>query len=219
MKKLIVIMLAFCITLFVSSCKNELNLEMYLSQNRAVAYLSTTDDYVLTVYGEEREDPFISDGFVGTQKKFITVRLEDYKKSLDDAQVSLSFNGITLEGRFEYSPLNGKFVTEIETEKLPTDNQITAVIKNGGEETTLTLSGFSAQSSIDYKGALSSVTKSANKEINKMLDGNGSIEVRLRKIVQDERLYYYVSVIDKSGKTLAYLVDGESGDILASKSF
>ena len=204
---------------FASSCKNELSLEMYLSQNRSVAYVSVSENYTLTVYGEEREDPFISDGFVGTQKKFITVRLEDYKQSLDDARVSLSFNGITLEGKFEYSPLNGKFTTEIQTESLPTDNQIVAVIKNAGEETTLTLSSFTAENSIDYKSALNSVTKTAGKEINKMLEGNGSIEVRLRKIAQSNRLYYYVSVIDKSGNTLAYLVDGESGNVLASKSF
>lgn len=219
MKKLIAIFVMFLLTLFASSCKNQLNLEMYLSQNRSVAYVNQSSDYLLTVYGEEREDSFLSDGFVGSQKKFITVRLEDYKKSLDEASVTLSFGGTTVEGKFEYSPLNGKFVTEIETDKLPTDKEITAVIKNAGEETTLTLSGFTLDGAIDYKEALSSVSKTAVKEINKMLEGGGSIEVRLRKIVQSNRLYYYVSIIDKAGKTLAYLVDGENGKVIASKTF
>ncbi len=217
MKKLIILIIAFCLTLFVSSCKNEVDLEMYLSEKRTSVYSIKSEEYSLTVYGEEREDPFLSDGYVGTIKKFITVRLEDYQKSLDDASVTLSFDGITLSGKFEYSPLNGKFTTELETETLPTSNEITAVIKNGGEEKTFTLQGCLLEG-VDYKTALSSVSKSASSEIDKMLSNGSSLEVRLRIILEEDRTYYYVSLINKSGKTLAYLVDGQSGEILASKT-
>lgn len=217
MKKSIILIIAFCITFFVSSCKNEINLEMYLSQKRTSVYSVTSEEYSLTVYGEEREDPFLSDGYVGTVKKFITVRLEDYQKSLDDASVTLNFDGISLSGKFEYSPLNGKFTTELETESLPTSNEITAVIKNGAEEKTFTLQGCSSEG-VDYKTALNSVSKSASSEIDKMLSNGSSLEVRLRVILDKERTYYYVSLIDKNGKTLAYLVDGQSGEILASKT-
>lgn len=217
MKKSIILLVAFCLLLFVSSCKNDIDLEMYLSEKRTSVYFVKSEDYSLTVYGEEREDPFISDGYVGTSKKFITVRLEDYQKSLDDASVTITFDGVSLTGKFEYSPLNGKFCTELETESLPTSTEITAVIKNGGEENTLTLKGCPL-GGIDYKTALSSVSKSAKTEIENMLNQTSSLEVRLRIILEEDRLYYYVSLIDKTGKTLAYLVDGASGEILASKT-
>ncbi len=209
MKKSIILLVAFCLLLFVSSCKNDIDLEMYLSEKRTSVYFVKSDDYSLTVYGEEREDPFISDGYVGTSKKFITVRLEDYQKSLDDASVTITFDGVSLTGKFEYSPLNGKFCTELETENLPTSTEITAVIKNGGEEKTFTLQGY-CLSGIDYKTALSSVSKSAKTEIENMLNQTSSLEVRLRIILEKDRSYYYVSLIDKTGKTLAYLVDGSN---------
>ena len=217
MKKTIILLVAFCLLFFVSSCKNEVDLEMYLSEKRTQAYFVKSEDYSLTVYGEEREDPFISDGYVGSVKKYITVRLEDYQKSLDDASVTISFDGISLTGKFEYGPLNGKFCTELETEKLPSSSEITATVKNGGEEKTLTLSGCLA-TEIDYKTALSSVSKTAKTEIENMLNTTSSLEVRLRIILEEDRIYYYVSLIDKTGKTLAYLVDGSNGEILASKT-
>ena len=217
MKKTIILLVAFCLLLFVSSCKNDIDLEMYLSEKRTAVYFVKGEDYSLTVYGEEREDPFISDGYVGTIKKFLTVRLEDYQKALDDASVTISFDGISLTGKFEYSPLNGKFCAEIETESLPTLSEITAVIKNGGEERTFNLSGYSSDG-IDYKTALSSVSKTAKTEIENMLSQTSSLEVRLRIILEEDRVYYYVSLIDKTGKTLAYLVDGSNGEILASKT-
>ena len=217
MKKSIILLIAFCLLLFASSCKNNIDLEMYLSEKRTSVYFVKSEDYSLTVYGEEREDPFISDGYVGSVKKFLTVRLEDYQKALDDASVTINFDGISLTGKFEYSPLNGKFCTEIETESLPTLSEITAVIKNGGEEKSFTLSGYSSDG-IDYKTALSSVSKMAKSEIENMLNTTSSLEVRLRIILEEDRTYYYVSLIDKSGKTLAYLVDGINGEILASKT-
>ena len=217
MKKTIILLVAFCLLLFVSSCKNDIDLEMYLSEKRTAVYFVKGEDYSLTVYGEEREDPFISDGYVGSAKKFITVRLEDYQKSLDDASVTITFDGVSLTGKFEYSPLNGKFCTELETDSLPTSTQITATVKNGGEEKTFTLQGYALEG-VDYKTALSSVSKTAKTEIENMLSQTSSLEVRLRIILEEDRIYYYVSLIDKTGKTLAYLVDGANGQILASKT-
>ena len=201
-----------------SSCKNQLNLSLYISQNRQIAYTAACENYQVTLYGEERETPFISDGYVGSMKKVLTVRIEDYKTALDDASITLTYGDYTAVGKFEFSPLNGKFTTEIEVEKLPTDSEIYAVINSGGEEEKITLKTFLIDGEIGYNEALSSVSKTAAKEINNMLEEGGSIEVRLRKIIEKERLYYYVSIIDKTGKTLAYLVDGSNASILATKN-
>lgn len=218
MKKLVATVLIICALLFVSSCKNEMDLSMYLSQKRTSVYTASDEEYTLTLYGEEREDPFISDGFVGSMKKFITVRIEDCKRSLDDASVTVSYGDVSLSGKFEYSPLNGKYLIELETKVLPVSKEVTAVIKNAGEEKTYTLIGYDS-SKIDYKSALSSVSKTSADNLTKLKNGNNlSIEVRLRTIYQEERVFFYVSIIDKSGKTLAYLVDGESCEILASKT-
>lgn len=217
MKKLIIIISIFTLAVFSTSCKDELNLEMYLSQIRTVSYYAQGENYTVTVYGEERENPFISDGYVGTLKKIITVKLDDYKKSLDNASVIVSYGKTEISGKFDYSPLSGKYLTEIEVDSLPDSEEISVTVKNQGEETPLTLKKFSNNGVIGYKSALDCVSKSQRNEIRQMLSNNSTVEVRLRLITEGERGYYYVSITDKNSKTIAYLVDGSSGNILASK--
>ena len=218
MRKFALFFLSIILLFQFSSCKDELNLELYLSQLRISSYTCSLDDYTVTAYAEEREDPFISDGYVGGLKKIITVKIENYKQPLDNAEVTLKFPGAELSKKFEYSPLTGKFTAEIETSVLPSENTITAIVKNQGEERVIELNKFSVNEIIDYKSALNSVSKKHGEKINKMLENNSSIEVRLRLIVEGERGYYYVSITDKNGDTLAYLIDGLSGEILASKN-
>ncbi|MBQ3234634.1 MAG: hypothetical protein IJA97_00570 [Clostridia bacterium] len=219
MKKIIAILTLVVSILALASCKNTVNLEMYLSEIRHSVYKYECEDYTVTVYAEEKETPYLNDGYVGEMKKYVTVRIEDYKSSLSDASVSLSYGDTTVFGKFEYSPINGKFITEIEVDDLPTQSSISAVVKNAGEEKGFEISKFTLSGSISYKSALDKVAYAEQKSIEKMLSGSGSsIEARVRVLTEGESVYYYVSISDKNGKTVAYLVDGVSGEILASKT-
>ena len=216
MKKLSAVIVLFTLC----SCKNTINLEMYLSEIRHCVYKYEGEDYSVTVYAEEKESPYLNDGYVGEIKKYLTVKIEDYKSSLSDASVTLSFGDITATGKFEYSPLNGKFLTEIEVSKLPTEERLTATVKNVGEEKSFEIEKFTSNGKISYSTALEKVAESEQKAIEKMLSPSGaSIEARVRILTEGESVYYYVSITDKNGSTSAFLVDGASGEILARKDF
>lgn len=218
MKRFLLTFLVVAVSVLLVSCKNAVNLEMYLSEIRSVVYTYSGDNYSLSVYGEEKESPYISDGFVGQLKTYVTVKIENYKTPLDNASVTVNFNEKSVSGKFDYSPLSGKFIAEIETDGLPTDSEIGLIIASGGNEETFTLSKFSKEGQIDYKTALNSVSYEKNDEIKKMLNGNGdSIEVRVRVLTEGESVYYYVAVIGKDEKSLTCLVDGASGKILAER--
>ena len=220
MKKIITAIMIVVTMLFISSCNRSAELEMYLSQVRTSLYKCQSNDYTVTVYGEEKETPFISDGFVGTLKKYVTVKIENFTESPDDAQVDIYYGNFSLSGRFEYNPLNGKFTAVLDAEVLPTGDVINVVIKNAGNEQALVAKNVISGNVIDYKKALKSVSSKAGAKINKMLDAGGnSIEVRLRILTEGDRPYYYVSAIEKSGKTLAFLVDGLNGEVLAEREF
>lgn len=218
MKRFLLIILTLLSTFFCVSCKDAINLEMYLSEIRSVAYTHKGEDYLLTVYGEEKETPYLSDGYVGKMEMLLTVKIENYKTSLDDASVTITYGEKEVSGNFDYSPLKGKFVAEIKVNKLPSENEIRVTVSNKGSEESFTLQKFSKEGVIDYKTALNSVAYEKNDHIKKMLSGNGdSIEVRVRILTEGESVYYYVGVVGKEGKTLAYLVDGASGKILAER--
>lgn len=218
MKKLLCIFLLIVSSFSLTACKNTVNLEMYLSEIRHSVYEYRSDDYTVTVYAEQKESPYLNDGFVGEMKTYLTVKIEDYKSSLSDASVCLSYDGETVLGKFEYSPLNGKFITEIEVDKLPSSSTISAVVKNNGEEKAFDIPKFTADGALSYSNALDKVAYAEQKVISNMLDGNGSsIEARVRILTEGESVFYYVSITDVTKKTIAFLVDGSSGEILARR--
>lgn len=218
MKRFLVSLLVILSSLFCISCKDAINLEMYLSEIRSVVYSYSGENYSLTVYGEQKEDPYLSDGYVGQMKTMITVKIENYKTSLDDASIIICYGDEKVGGNFDYSPLNGKFIAEIEVDKLPSENQIEVTVTCSGNEESFTLEKFSKEGQIDYKTALNNVSYEKNEQIKKLLSGNGdSIEVRVRVLTEGESVYYYVAIIGKEGKSYSYLVDGASGKILAER--
>jgi hypothetical protein len=153
-------------------------------------------------------------------KKYVTVRVEDYRLALNDATVIVIFGNTECFGKFNYSPLDGKFITEIETNKLPIANEITIKLKSNGEEEVFTLEKLSVSGAINYQTALDKVSCYKEKEIKKMLSSKGAtIETRVRILNEDKSVYYFVSVTDQKGETIAFLVDGANGEILAEKTF
>ena len=220
MKKFCLILTLVILSFAFVSCKNAVNLELYLSEIRSVVYYGKFDNYSLSVYVEEKETPYLSDGFVGEMKKYVTVRVEDYRLALNDATVTVIFGNTECFGKFNYSPLDGKFITEIETNKLPIANEITIKLKSNGEEEVFTLEKLSVSGAINYQTALDKVSYYKEKEIKKMLSSKGAtIETRVRILNEDKSVYYFVSVTDQKGETIAFLVDGATGEILAEKTF
>ncbi len=218
MKKLLFVLACLVAVVALPSCKNAINLEMYLSEIRSVAYECSNDEYAVSVYAEEKESPYLSDGFVAEMKKYVTVKIESYKTSLSDASVVVNYGENSIYGKFEYSPLNGKFITEIEVSELPAENSIEVIIKESGEQKVFTAEKVIVKGAISYKNALDKVAYLKSKQIERMLSGNGSsIEARVRILTEGGGVYYFVSITDVSGKTFAYLVDGETGEIVAEK--
>ena len=73
MKKILSITLVILTLCFVVSCKNDVDLKLYLSQARLKVYSYSQTDYTLTAYYEEKESPFILDGYVGKIKKYLVL--------------------------------------------------------------------------------------------------------------------------------------------------
>ena len=131
--------------------------------------------------------------------------------------VTVNYDENSVSKKLDYNPINGKFTAEILVENLPNSDEISVSVVNMGEEKTLTLTRLKCEK-IDYKTALNSVSKTAKNEIENMLKNGATIEVRLRLLPEGDRYYYYVSITDNNKKTLAFLVDGETAKILATKT-
>ncbi len=218
-QKLALLLTVLVVVLASASCKDNVNLTLYVSELRSGIYYGEGDNLTLTAYVEEREEPFIIDGFVGEIKKVITVKLSSENRVINSASVKLKFDGYECEGDFEYSLLSGKFTAEIIVDKLPEGPIVEAVFKCGEEEVSVQLKTKITSGNITYKEALESVKKYDSKTTDELFNNTSvSTEIHIRIISDNLKNYYYVGFATKSGDIYAYLVDGATGEVLAKKS-
>ena len=217
-KNIIFFVVILTVTLVASSCKNNLDLTVYVSEYRSYIYEGESDGYLVTVSVEEREDPFIIDGFVGSVKKILSVKLETKNSLIDDAKIELGYDGIKASGNFVYSPLNGKYVAEITVEKLPTSPTISGVLISADNECKLELKSKVLSGNLAYTEILEKIKEQDGKTVEKLFNNASvSTEIHIRLICDNNKNYYYVGFCSKEGKTYAYLVDAKTGEIVATK--
>ncbi len=218
-KKLVGLVCVVLVLFFSISCKENVDLSIYVSGLRVGIYEGVTDEYKITVYSETRESPFLLDGFVGENKNFLTIKLDKETGSCDGVSVLISYDDYSCNGVFDYNPLNGKFTCEIEVPKLPTNSNILATIKSEELEKSCELLTQKQASTIDYKTALNSLKKAEPDLIKELFENtNVATEIHVRLIAEEGKNYYYIGLVQKDGKIKAFLVDGKEGKILAQRT-
>lgn len=218
-KKLVGLFIVVVVLCFSISCKGKVDLAFFVSSFRQGVYEGSIDDYKITAYTELREEPFLLDGFVGEKVNVITIKLEKEQGSLDGAKVRLNYGENSCEGTFDYNPLNGKFICEIEVENLPTESNITAIIKSEEIEKSCQLTTKKLSSTITQKEVLNMIKKQEPEIIKNLFENNNvTTEIHVRLIAEENKNYYYVGLVQKDGKIKAFLLDGSTGEILAKRT-
>lgn len=219
MKKIIVLCITVILAFSFTACKKTRDFSPFLTQIRNNCYEYSESGLKITVFAEQKENPFIADGYIGTLANFLTVKVEgELNKSLDGAKFTVSYDGNTYGGSFGLSPLGNKYIAEISVEKLPEIPQIQFTAEFDGESKEFTLSTKKLSTTISVTDAVLCVYNENEKLFDEYLtNGSVSAEINARLIVSDDKNYYYIGLITKTGEIYAYLLDGESGKILAEK--
>ncbi len=219
MKKTIALIFLSTVLFILSSCANSINLLNYVSEFRTRYYEGVQDGYKVTVYCEERETPFFTDGYVGEMKNYLIVRLEKDGESVNNCNVFISYDDVIFDGCFTYNPINGKYTVELEVEKLPTANELKVELLGDNVKVDMTVSLCVLDNVISAEDALKCVQKYDESTISSLFKkGAQPCEIRVRILGGDGRNYYYVGFCTGDKKTVAYLVDGILGEVLAKRS-
>ena len=218
-KKLIGLIVVVAVVICSVSCKENVDLKLYVSQLRLGVYQGAFEDYKITAFAEDRETPFLLDGFVGTKEYIMTVKVEKQKGSCDGVFIKLDYDDVSVESKLEYNPLNGKFISEIKVSKLPTSSSILATIKCEELECSCELTTQKNAGTISYENALNSLKNSEPSLIKNLFETtNICTEIHIRLIAEGDKNYYYIGLVDKDGKIKAFLIDGLSGEVLAKRT-
>ena len=208
------IALLFCL-IFLGSCNKKIEYFDYVSELRSNIFLAKTEEFSLRIHATMKESPYSTDGI----PRECFSRMEAYLLAPEGdktVRLSLQIDGQTQGGEMSYDNVKGEYYYACPLD-VSTLSSIPCVIEYGESKTELVASSVLTEKTITPQAALEKV-KTQNAELfSAMTDKYGFAgEIYIRLLYEDAP-YYYVGVINRQGGCHAFLMNAETGKILAKR--
>ena len=202
--------------LLLTGCKQEMDYTPYISELRSNILLAEEEGFQLRIYAVKKEIPYLADGI----PRECNTRLEAYLHAPDgsktchlrftldsqEIQREMSFDNVKAEYFFSCS------LDVSETTSLP------CVIEYGDRILQLNATTVRTESILTANNVLSILQTEESELFSTMTDKygfSGEIYVRL---IYENAPYYYVGIIQRDGVVHAFLINAQSGKILAKRT-
>ena len=200
-----------------SACSGQTDYFSCVSELRSDVFCGETDNFAATVYSGFKEKPYCHDGEKGETNLTLTVKLFEKQKIDEQIKIKIEYGGESYEKPLDYNPVSRALSCDAEVNSLP-EKKLSLTVFYGETSVLIELESKLNPDTVSYTAALEKATAKATEFLRENSRGgvfNGEISIRL--LSENERNYYYVGFIVKSGLKQAYLIDGKSGEILAEK--
>ena len=215
--KAFIIAAILLLSLVFPACAQETDYFSCVSELRSDVFCGETDNFSATVYSGFKEKPYLHDGEKGETALTLTVRLFEKQKVDEEIKIKIEFGGETYEKALDFDPVSHSLSCDAEVNSLP-EKTLNLTVCYGETAIIIELKSKRNDDTITYTAALEKATQKAA-DFLKQNSANGSFngEISIRLLCENDRNYYYVGFIIKSGLKQAYLIDGKSGEVLAEK--
>ncbi len=207
--------LLFSAFIFLSACTKRIEYFDYVSELRNNLFLAHTEDFSLKIYSVAKESPYAADGVAQPTSP----RLEAYliaPSGDKTTNVRLSLDGEEVGGEMSYDHVKGEYFYghSVDASHL---RSIDCTILFGEEEVSFTATSVLTENTLSPKAALETLYEERKQSFAALTDEYGFAgEIYLRLIYEDFP-YYYVGIIDREGNVQAFLLNAETGAILAHR--
>ena len=215
MKKMFIpLAIAVCAAALGGCAKDSTDYADYISENRYNIYMYSDVGAEIKIYCSEKESPFVADGIKGNVNALTEIYLQ-FDEGFDEVYItSQSFTG----GDASYLTVKGCWYLSFSGYQQ--GDSITLTVNCDGESKDYTLQSIlydgvmsaeeALQCAVEYDGATFETLKK-----NGIFYG----EIFLRLLYDAGKCYRYVGVCDRNGKIKAYLLDGETGRVIAERDY
>ncbi|MBQ3220958.1 MAG: hypothetical protein IJB34_03230 [Clostridia bacterium] len=204
-----------CFILPLSACSKEIDYYEFVSESRSNILLAQTETLDLRVYAVEKEQPYAADGIKRETSARTEIRLT--APSGDKVcTIAFSVNGKDYGGEMSFDNVKTEYYyfCTLDASALQT---LDCTIDYGGETTLLQATTVRTENTLTPNGALKTLCETEKELFSALTDEYGFAgEIHLR-LIYEEHPYYYLGVIDRNGNTTAYLMNGETGKLLAKR--
>lgn len=215
MKKLFACILTLCTLIPALTACGTPDYSAHVSEARSDLFCAQTEEFSVTLACVQREYPFLADGIACSQSTLIEITLEDCQNA-ENYSVFLTLDGVRLGGEMTYRNIRNDYFFSQSVKQFP-EGSVSLCVEWENESREIAATSVKNERTLTIKEALDCAV-SAEKEHVQAMTENGTFcgEFYVRLLRRDKN-YYYVGIIDRNGNTLALLLDGESGEVLAKR--
>lgn len=211
-KKLLVLLSVIPLTLF-CCCKSKNAYAQNVSQLRCDVLKYECEDFSLVAYCDTKESPLTDDGAVGKADNFLVFKLTPKAvQNYDNCFVQFYINDRAYTGNFEFKQIAFLLTCSVLVDEFP-QSELPLSLTVNGKAKDLALVSLRNKTTENWTSACE---KALAEDDAAALLSTGKYELRIRLIDNAGYDYWYVGIIAQ-GKTVSYLLDGETLEIIAKK--
>ncbi len=208
-------LLLFCLPFLLSACKQKLNYFDYVSELRSNVFIAQTEEFSLRIYAVNKEAPYVPDGI----PQAVSPRVEVYLVAPEGnktTNITFQIDEKSYGGEMSYDNVKCEYYYS-QTLDVSARNAIDCLVKYGDKEVQLRAASVVTKNTLPPETVLDQLLQARPEPFTALTDEYGFAgEIYLRLIYEDAA-YYYVGVIDRTGKINAFLINAETGKILAHR--
>ncbi|MBQ7924498.1 MAG: hypothetical protein IJ329_04240 [Clostridia bacterium] len=201
---------------FFSACKkSKINYFSYVSELRSNIFYAETDGFSLRIFATEKEYPYSSDGV----KRDTSVRTEIYlfaPSGDKTTAISFSIDETPYGGEMSYDNVKAEYYYSC-TLDVSALSQIDCVIDYGGKTLEFCAQSVKTENTLTPQTVIEKLQESESELLASLTDKYGFAGEIYVRLLYEDFPYYYIGVIDRNGNTTAFLMNGETGKILAKR--
>lgn len=187
----------------------------YVSELRSNILLAQDSDFSLRAYAVEKEHPYLADGV----KREMTKRAEIHLIAPEGGKtckISFSVGKESFHGEMSYDNVKEEYYFSVSAD-LTTVESLNFEVVYGKDTKTLQAKTIKQADTLTPTAVLEKLRENESGTFDALTDKNGFVgEIYVRLICENEP-YYYVGLIEKSGKIRAYLLSANTGKVLAKR--
>lgn len=215
LRSILLLLSLLCFAIF-SACKKEMDYLPYVSELRSNILLAHTENFSLRVYSVTKENPYIPDGIPHE----CNTRAEVYLTALEGKEncaVYFTVDGQEYGGDMSYDNVKAEYFFSC-TLDISNVETMPCRIEYGKQTLDLTAATIRQANTLNAKDVLKALENAESELFSSLTDHYGFAGEIYIRLIYEETPYYYVGIIDRNGHINAFLLNAQTGKILAKRA-
>lgn len=213
--KSLLLLVTFLIVAVFAGCKKEFDYLPYVSELRSNILLAKTEDFSVRIYAVSKESPYLPDGVPHERNTRIEVYVSA-PEGKDACHFYFTFDGQKYGGEMSYDNVKAEYfyACTLDISKVET---LPCRIEYGAQTIELNALSIRQENTLSAQEILKKLKDAECELFENMTDKYGFAGEIYIRLIYEENPYYYVGIIDKAGKINAFLLNAQTGKLLAKR--